>query len=57
MVKNLRNGIVSLIVTFVAVWRDVTGSGRYRGLCNTNYLGVISAKIFADLCPYKDDSS
>ena len=35
MVKNLRNGIVSLIVTFVAVWRDVTGSGHYRGLCNT----------------------
>ena len=40
MVKNLRNGIVSLIVTFVAVWCDVTGSGHYQGLCNTIIYGI-----------------
>ena len=35
---------------------------RNRWLYNTitgvtGYLGITSAKIFADLCPYKDDSS
>ena len=36
-IKNSRISAVSVIVMSGAVWRDVTGPGRYRRLCNTNY--------------------
>ena len=58
-IKNSRISAVSVIVMSGAVWRDVTGPGRYRRLCNTtiislsNILSRKSSTIISMILPWK----